>query len=287
MPAKGALNCLSWEGGGGGGGGPPACGRRTDVLNLRALPVFPLPLLLDKYTIFSRKHAYYRKPMHFVPKFTKVRPPPPSLPLLLAPSPRVVFDADENLRPRPPRSLTESTLSVSEKGVWRVLEAALLAPFAVSLFPFASVLLCTLSSASPHDFTISPLLRPFLRARQFLVSKRGHRGGWCRAARSEERRVLQLWREREGPLMTEGDNGRRQRDLFKSLVEYTLWSFWEGKGPGNKGKRSGAGSAPCADEGFEIKKCCSSSGSFFFFRYTRVGGGRGWKVWWGSDVGTG
>jgi len=27
----------------------------------------------DKYTIFSRKHARYRKPMHFVPKFTKVR----------------------------------------------------------------------------------------------------------------------------------------------------------------------------------------------------------------------
>lgn len=46
------------------------------------LPVFPLPFTAfsDKYTIFSRKHAYYRKPMHFVPKFTKVRlpPPPPS-----------------------------------------------------------------------------------------------------------------------------------------------------------------------------------------------------------------
>lgn len=41
----------------------------------------------------------------------------------------------------------------------------------------------------------------------------------------EERRVLRLWREREGPVKTEGDNGRRQRDLFNTLVECTLWIF--------------------------------------------------------------
>lgn len=28
----------------------------------------------DKYTTFSRKHAYYRKQIHRVPKFTRVRP---------------------------------------------------------------------------------------------------------------------------------------------------------------------------------------------------------------------
>lgn len=33
-----------------------------------------LSLAIDKYTVFSRKHAHYRKPMHFVPKFSKVRP---------------------------------------------------------------------------------------------------------------------------------------------------------------------------------------------------------------------